>query len=1208
MNQHIEESTKRDFLLGRLPEGSPARRDIERRLMLDPDFSAEMDAAEDDLIDDYARKELSAPERKDFERYFLIPEGRGATHGAARRASVAAERRRRLDFALALAKPPPVPVPARKPQTWWDRLRPKLAWPSVPVYAKALAFAAVLVVVGLVALRVFRTSPEAEGLAALDAAYRRGRPVEARVTGLSYAERPETRGRENGRVDEQSLDLAKSILLRAPRGEAKAMHALGRLYLYERRFDDAVGQLEGAARLDPDNARLQNDLAAALFERGKEAQRQDGGQGAQDFGQAFEHLDRAAALDPTLADVLFNRALLYEHMRLDAQAEETWRAYLAKDPNSPWAEEARRRLAGLEEQRRRGALENEGRFQEFVEAYRAGDAARAWTPLGRSRGRRGNLVVERLLDAHLGRGTPGVVEPGEALRMLAFAGRVEEQQTGDRFTSDLAHFYGGAGAAQLQAAARGRALMAEADESFYKRMELDRALERYAAARREFEQAGDSCEALLAEQWEGFCHLRIPDAAKGTATFKRLADTARASGYAALLARSLQGLSDASGSAQQQTLSREYAEEALKLSQKIGYDENVVRCYQSYVITHNLNKEYAESLALSLKGIGMALDATPDPKVAWTFYANAGSNFMGLGFYGAALAFQQEALTLALDSGWPLIIERSYAQLGQVYMRMRDFDDAVRLATRAVEQGERLDPGPGRDNVLANALLRLGNVYREAGEPARAVETYDRALSLYERLNKLRVYDLEAHRGKLLAYEALRDDEKAEGELNVLLARLEESRREIREVRGRDNFFAVGQSVYDAAADFAYTRRRDARAAFEYAERSHARTLLDLLRSDTETVDGPAGPDVQIALTTEPLGLEEIRARMPERVQLLQYHVLEDRLLVWLVSRGGFESREVPVKRVELEGKIKEYVRLVSEGDDEAAATALSKELYRLIVAPFESALAADGQLCVVPDKSLHSLPFAALVSPDTNRYLFERHTLIQAPSASVFVVVSEAARAKSRGAAETLLAVGDPAFDRREFEGLPPLQWAEREAREVAALYGARPLVGARAVEDEVTRGMRDADVIELASHYVIDPDTPMRSRLLLARGGGAGDGVLQAFEVYKLKLPRARLVVLSGCQTSADRVYAGEGAVGIARPFIAAGAPLVVASLWPAESEPTAELMVYFHRHRKLDGLPTAEAFRRAQLDMLNSPDPRNRQPRYWAAFTVTGGYTDF
>jgi CHAT domain-containing protein len=352
---------------------------------------------------------------------------------------------------------------------------------------------------------------------------------------------------------------------------------------------------------------------------------------------------------------------------------------------------------------------------------------------------------------------------------------------------------------------------------------------------------------------------------------------------------------------------------------------------------------------------------------------------------------------------------------------------------------------------------------------------------------------------------------------------------------------------------------------------------------------------------------------MPERVQILQYHVLKDKLLVWLVSRDEFEPRAVGVAAAALAGKVKAYRELL-KSEDERSLDAAAKELYELLVGPLGHLLDADKQLCIVADKSLHGLPFASLVSPASGRYLAEERTLLRAPGASVFVVASEAAGLKMGGAGETLLSVGNPDFDREKFRGLPPLPSAAREAREVAALYGARPLLGERAGEEEVTRGILEADVIQLASHYVVDPGSPLHSRLLLARDrrqaatGEASDGELQVFEVYRMSLPRARLVVLSACQTEGERVYGGEGAVGIARPFIAAGAPLVVASLWPVESGPTADLMVSFHRHRTRDRLHTAEAFRRAQLDMLSSPDPRNRRPANWAAFTLIGGYAEF
>ncbi|HZG51406.1 MAG TPA: CHAT domain-containing protein, partial [Pyrinomonadaceae bacterium] len=88
----------------------------------------------------------------------------------------------------------------------------------------------------------------------------------------------------------------------------------------------------------------------------------------------------------------------------------------------------------------------------------------------------------------------------------------------------------------------------------------------------------------------------------------------------------------------------------------------------------------------------------------------------------------------------------------------------------------------------------------------------------------------------------------------------------------------------------------------------------------------------------------------------------------------------------------------------------------------------------------------------------------------------------------------------------------------------------------------------------------------------------------------------------------YRGEGAVGLGRAFISAGVPLVVASLWPVDSESTAELMINFHRYRSRHGLATANALQRAQLDMITSPDGRNRTPFAWASFVTIGGYSSF
>ena len=72
--------------------------------------------------------------------------------------------------------------------------------------------------------------------------------------------------------------------------------------------------------------------------------------------------------------------------------------------------------------------------------------------------------------------------------------------------------------------------------------------------------------------------------------------------------------------------------------------------------------------------------------------------------------------------------------------------------------------------------------------------------------------------------------------------------------------------------------------------------------------------------------------------------------------------------------------------------------------------------------------------------------------------------------------------------------------------------------------------------------------------------------------------------------------------------GIPLVVASQWSVESESTAQLMLKFHRYRKLPGVSSLAALRKAQLELLEDPNGLYSDPYYWAAFTAVGGYADF
>lgn len=89
---------------------------------------------------------------------------------------------------------------------------------------------------------------------------------------------------------------------------------------------------------------------------------------------------------------------------------------------------------------------------------------------------------------------------------------------------------------------------------------------------------------------------------------------------------------------------------------------------------------------------------------------------------------------------------------------------------------------------------------------------------------------------------------------------------------------------------------------------------------------------------------------------------------------------------------------------------------------------------------------------------------------------------------------------------------------------------------------------------------------------------------DVYNLSL-NAELVVLSACQTALGKEVRGEGVVGLARAFMYAGTPRVVASLWTVPDVSTPQLMTRFCRGMLVDHLAPTAALRQPRFPGRNS-----------------------
>src|SRR5207244_2723058 len=125
-----------------------------------------------------------------------------------------------------------------------------------------------------------------------------------------------------------------------------------------------------------------------------------------------------------------------------------------------------------------------------------------------------------------------------------------------------------------------------------------------------------------------------------------------------------------------------------------------------------------------------------------------------------------------------------------------------------------------------------------------------------------------------------------------------------------------------------------------------------------------------------------------------------------------------------------------------------------------------------------------------------------------------------------------------------------------------------------------------------------PARSSLLIGESGR-----ITAADIERSALSHVRLVILGGCNTSVGKSHRSEGAMSLARSFMVASVPTVVATVAPIDDDAAGRLLTEFHRAYS-GGRDAAAALRRAQLTMLYGGNRNDADPARWAAFEVIGG----
>lgn len=1198
----LAHGTIRDYFLGTLKDKA-AWRQIERKLLLDDTFAEELLIAENKLIEDYLDDVLDDTERKCFKEFYLSSPYRK------RQVKIT----RHLRKHAMKAEPQMTGQTSKAPPGFFD-------WRQL-FSSPAFRFAALFLIVAGLGFGIwqlgFSQSVLDKGLAQLHLAHSAQRPFESRIADFDYASLAAQRG---ARQPEETIltarDRARALLMYAATEHTTpgSLHALGQFYLAEKDFDRAIEYFGKALELLPADAKLQSDLGTALLEAAKKAaSEKDHAKSMELYDKSLDHIKKAIELNPKLLEPRFNKALNLQAVFLQKEAMQAWLEYLELDPNSDWAKEARSHLQKLELKKTQN-LSSDEIEKTFLTTFREKNDAQSEQLISRNR----ELIKKKYLPQRLAMSfvSSPLSERSEYLRALIYAGELEKKSIGDPFASEIAGFYKTASEPTLS-------LLKSAQASMQKGYDLclhthfSAALKEFESARTLFLQVGDHWEAKLSELFIVYCLTNTDRIKDSLPIAEEVAEFCQKNNYKWLHSTIRFWLAAAQRAVRLQSKAKANFQISLDIAEEIGDSSLIQLILMALARQSSFVGQNKEALGYLQKAFENGDAPESSLRQKWRNYSDGIELLANAKLFSLAKAVSLENIQIVADYGEADCIIYSEIDAGIVLSRTGELDEARQWFHRAKQNTASVTDIPERKMLLTKTLLELGHLERKQGNNLQAEQLYDEAYGYIENTEDPNIRDLyEIQRSRLFVYSALGDDTKIEKQVRITLALAERYRNEMPELKEfpdeseRVSFFDSQQPTYDIAVSNSFTHQRYEQA-YNYLENSNARSLLNWLQKGASARSDYREIDANFGSNTEPLRLDGIRRQMPENVQIVQYAVLEDKVLIWLVTKDNFTVVSSQIGYDELNKKVQAYLQLVTanDGAKQTEADLLAAQLYTSLITPIVGQLDPHKTICLIPQKILVDLSFAALIGKNGKPFLSE-FELFYAPSANIFLLCTSNAKNKTENKDETLLSVGNPDFDRKEFSDLDELSEAENEAVEIAKLYpNAQKLLGPEATKSAFLQYLPNAEIVQFAGHYIVKRGESLNSSLILAQDkNDPAGGTLTNAELGRLNLSHTKLVVLSACQTGVERYYNGEGLVGLSRTFLAAGVPLVVASNWKVDSGATAELMKRFHSYRQQEKLSTATALRRAQLEMIDSTDSRFSRPYYWAAFAAFGGYAEF
>lgn len=339
--------------------------------------------------------------------------------------------------------------------------------------------------------------------------------------------------------------------------------------------------------------------------------------------------------------------------------------------------------------------------------------------------------------------------------------------------------------------------------------------------------------------------------------------------------------------------------------------------------------------------------------------------------------------------------------------------------------------------------------------------------------------------------------------------------------------------------------------------------------------------------------------KLPRRMAVLQFHVLADRLLVFLVTRREIRCQTFPgVTRIRLRQLAEESLASIQEQSAVRGRAQLERLAKLIGLQETLGGLGAEvDRLVVVPSDVLVNVPFAAL--PYGEGWLCDRFAVSLLPHASMF---SQALGRKARPLqSKRFVGVGVRHYPGEKLRELPrAVEEVEEAARHLAPNQAQTILRDGEAQPEAILQALQSADWAHFACHGRVESSDMLSTRLHVA-GAEGKPGRLTLAELQLLPLEKLNGMVLAACWLSSTLFLPGHEQVGLPAALMRAGVGTVIASLWEVDDEANFQFMARFYALARERG--AVWALREVQREWVRREDGW-ALPFHWASYVLYGG----